>query len=253
MMLWECRLTKGIPAQAEFTYYDTIDRLQTSITLQDGCFGTATLMRIAALFMPDPTPPPLPNSDAPAHAKQPESPSKPHMHTDLSSSIGPQPAPSTALAMPLDGVKQNLRTASAGEATLNQLEGSEATPLGQAQPAHPASIPNSGSASPETSSDRPADRGKSASEPVLLSPTHTQNGRPLAVSNTSSDSAGSDLSSSTVTQTETMPGPMPDSPQAFGTSTAQKLMAMLKDRRQTCTVSWLLPQCCWPLRLVMAC
>lgn len=41
--------------------YNTKDRLQTSITLQDGCFGTATLMRIAALFMAAPTPPtPLP-------------------------------------------------------------------------------------------------------------------------------------------------------------------------------------------------
>ena len=44
--------------------YNTVERVQTSITLQDGCFGTATLMRIAALFMPSPTPPPLPNLGA---------------------------------------------------------------------------------------------------------------------------------------------------------------------------------------------
>lgn len=53
-----CRLSPNQPAQAEFTVYNTRDRLQTSITLQDGCFGTATLMRIAALFMAAPTPPP---------------------------------------------------------------------------------------------------------------------------------------------------------------------------------------------------
>ncbi|DBA81627.1 TPA: hypothetical protein ACH3X1_007382 [Trebouxia sp. C0004] len=60
------RLTSKTPAQAEFTVYNTVDHLQTSITLQDGCFGTATLMRIAALFMPPPTPASLNTSEAPA-------------------------------------------------------------------------------------------------------------------------------------------------------------------------------------------
>lgn len=55
-----CRLASNRPAQAEFTFYDTKDRLQTSITLQDGCFGTATLMRIAALFMDSTSSPPPP-------------------------------------------------------------------------------------------------------------------------------------------------------------------------------------------------
>ena len=44
--------------------YDTAERLQTSITLQDGCFGTATLMRIAALFVPSPGPIPEPYPNA---------------------------------------------------------------------------------------------------------------------------------------------------------------------------------------------
>ncbi|KAA6426735.1 MAG: vacuolar sorting-associated 13F-like [Trebouxia sp. A1-2] len=57
------RLTSKTPAQAEFTVYNTVDHLQTSITLQDGCFGTATLMRIAALFMPSPTPASLTTSE----------------------------------------------------------------------------------------------------------------------------------------------------------------------------------------------
>ncbi|KAL0051145.1 hypothetical protein WJX82_002690 [Trebouxia sp. C0006] len=61
------RLTSKTPAQAEFTVYNTVDRLQTSITLQDGCFGTATLMRIAALFMPSPTPASLTTSQASAN------------------------------------------------------------------------------------------------------------------------------------------------------------------------------------------
>lgn len=63
VIMWR-RLTSKIPAQAEFTVYNTVDRLQTSITLQDGCFGTATLMRIAALFMPSPTPASLTTSQA---------------------------------------------------------------------------------------------------------------------------------------------------------------------------------------------
>ncbi len=64
--MWR-RLTSKTPAQAEFTVYNTVDRLQTSITLQDGCFGTATLMRIAALFMPSPTPASLTTSQASAN------------------------------------------------------------------------------------------------------------------------------------------------------------------------------------------
>lgn len=64
-LMWR-RLTSKTPAQAEFTVYNTVDHLQTSITLQDGCFGTATLMRIAALFMPSPTPASLTNSEASA-------------------------------------------------------------------------------------------------------------------------------------------------------------------------------------------
>jgi len=63
--MWR-RLTSKTPAQAEFTVYNSVDHLQTSITLQDGCFGTATLMRIAALFMPSPTPASLTNSEASA-------------------------------------------------------------------------------------------------------------------------------------------------------------------------------------------
>ena len=68
--MWR-RLTSKIPAQAEFTVYNTVDHLQTSITLQDGCFGTATLMRIAALFMPSPTPASLTTSDASANTVAP--------------------------------------------------------------------------------------------------------------------------------------------------------------------------------------
>jgi len=68
--MWR-RLTSKTPAQAEFTVYNTVDRLQTSITLQDGCFGSATLMRIAGLFMPSPTPASLTTSQASANSVAP--------------------------------------------------------------------------------------------------------------------------------------------------------------------------------------
>lgn len=68
-----CRLAPDRPAHAEFTVYSLKERLQTSITLQDGCFGTATLMRIAALFMAEPTPPTsLPPAPAVPSHPQPE-------------------------------------------------------------------------------------------------------------------------------------------------------------------------------------
>ncbi len=40
------------PAVGMFTFWSSLERLQTSITLQDGCFGTSTLMRLTALFLP---------------------------------------------------------------------------------------------------------------------------------------------------------------------------------------------------------
>ena len=40
------------PAVGMFTFWSSVARLQTSITLQDGCFGTSTLMRLTALFLP---------------------------------------------------------------------------------------------------------------------------------------------------------------------------------------------------------
>lgn len=40
-----------MPAIGRITHINTKDQLQTSITLQDGCFGAGMLMRIAALFM----------------------------------------------------------------------------------------------------------------------------------------------------------------------------------------------------------
>lgn len=217
-VLWGRRLTSGIPAQAEFTYYDTIDRLQTSITLQDGCFGTATLMRIAALFMPDPDPPPLPISEAPGHAKQPESPSKHDIQTELSSSVGPHSAPSTAVAATVESVQQALCKTSGEEAALTERGGSEAAALEQAQPTDTSSMPDSGGASPKTGS---ADTGESSSEPVLTGLSHTRTDQPLAEFKSGSDSADSDFSSSTITQTEPMPGPIPASPQAIGTSIPQ--------------------------------
>lgn len=218
IVLWACRLTNSIPAQAEFTYYDTIDRLQTSITLQDGCFGTATLMRIAALFMPDPTPSPLPNSEAPGLAKQPESPSQCHSQTELSPSVGSHSAPSTALAATADSLQQALPTPSIEEAALIERGFPKATPLGQAQPSDPSSMPNSAGASSKTGS---ADTGESANEPVLTGLSHTWTHRLLSDCNSSSNSAGSDLSSSTLTETKSMPKPVPASPQAIGTSIPQ--------------------------------
>lgn len=217
MVLWGCRLTSGIPAQAEFTFYDTIDRLQTSITFKDGCFGTATLMRIAALFMPDPEPPPLPMPEAPAHAKRPESPSKAHIQTELSSSVGPQLAASTALATAVDGVKQHLHIPSAEKAASTEHDAAAAVPSAQAQPTDPATLLSSGNASSETpGSDLSANTGELACAPILTLPSQ-QIGSQLAASDSSSQSAGSDLSSGTGTRTGSVPG----SPQATGTSTPQ--------------------------------
>ena len=47
-----CRPHPDAPAVGMFTFWSSPERLQTSITLQDGCFGTSTLMRLTALFLP---------------------------------------------------------------------------------------------------------------------------------------------------------------------------------------------------------
>lgn len=63
----------GLPPIGRFTHRRTLRDKETNITLQDGCFGMATLMRIGALFIPsakpfeDPSsqkPPPTPNPTA---------------------------------------------------------------------------------------------------------------------------------------------------------------------------------------------
>ncbi len=46
-----CRLRSSVPATAMITHINTSLQLQTSVTLQDGCFGAGTVMRIAALFV----------------------------------------------------------------------------------------------------------------------------------------------------------------------------------------------------------
>lgn len=46
-----CRLRSSVPATATITHVNTSVQLQTSVNLQDGCFGAGTLMRIAALFV----------------------------------------------------------------------------------------------------------------------------------------------------------------------------------------------------------
>ena len=45
-----------MPPIGRFTHRKTATAAATHITLQDGCFGIATLMRIAALFVPSNTP-----------------------------------------------------------------------------------------------------------------------------------------------------------------------------------------------------
>ena len=45
-----------MPPIGRFTHRQTATAVATHITLQDGCFGIATLMRIAALFVPSNTP-----------------------------------------------------------------------------------------------------------------------------------------------------------------------------------------------------
>ena len=44
-----CRLRSNVPAVGRVTFTASEERKQTSLTLQDGCFGAGTLMRIAAL------------------------------------------------------------------------------------------------------------------------------------------------------------------------------------------------------------
>ena len=194
-----------------FTYYDTTERLQTSITLQDGCFGTATLMRIAALFMPTPTLLPLPKSETSANADGPYSPSKRCTQTDLSSSPGLQLEPGTAQLTTVDHATQHSQTPSVGEAALSEPEGLQPILHGQAQLPDPATMPSSVTVSQETASDAVGP----ACEPAADLTSHTQTGQPSLDS--SSQSADSDLSSSTVTQTGLVPG----APQAEGTSTPQ--------------------------------
>lgn len=53
----ECRGRTGVPPVGRFTHRSTATSKETNITLQDGCFGVATLMRIAALFIPSTEPP----------------------------------------------------------------------------------------------------------------------------------------------------------------------------------------------------
>ena len=207
--LWACRLTSNIPAQAEFTFYDTTERLQTSITLQDGCFGTATLMRIAALFMPAPTPPPLPSLETPFEAERPESSSEHPMQTHLSSSVNPHLEPSTA--QPIDQAEQHLCTPSDYEAAVGNPEGSEELLHRQAQLTDLASKPSSVTASQEAASDSAAHTALTAYEPVADSTTHPQSTQPSLDS--SSQSADSEMSSSTTTQTPGVQGP----PWATGT------------------------------------
>ena len=45
------RLESSTPAMARVTHINTKACMQTFLTLQDGCFGAATLMRIAALVV----------------------------------------------------------------------------------------------------------------------------------------------------------------------------------------------------------
>lgn len=198
--LWGCRLTSSIPAQAEFTFYDTTERLQTSITLQDGCFGTATLMRIAALFMRTPTAPPLPSSEAPLDAEQPDSPSKHPTQTDPSASVGLNPVPSTAQSV--------LVNPAVDEAALRKPEDSEVVsevaPYGHAQPTDPATMSSSESASQEAAPHRALPVG----EPVADSTSQSLSSLP-SVDN-SGRSADSDPGSSTSAQT----GPAQDPPPA---------------------------------------
>lgn len=47
-----CRGKSGVPPIGRFTYSNGPNGKETNITLQDGCFGVATLMRIAAIFVP---------------------------------------------------------------------------------------------------------------------------------------------------------------------------------------------------------
>ena len=49
-IIW-CRLRSSVPAAGTITHINTSVQLQTSVSLQDGCFGAGTLMRIAALFV----------------------------------------------------------------------------------------------------------------------------------------------------------------------------------------------------------
>ena len=46
-----------MPPVGRFTHRSSSACKETHITLQDGCFGMATLMRIAALFIPSSKPP----------------------------------------------------------------------------------------------------------------------------------------------------------------------------------------------------
>ena len=45
------RLKGAAPAVGRVTYVRTPERAQTSVTLQDGCFGVGTLIRLAAMFV----------------------------------------------------------------------------------------------------------------------------------------------------------------------------------------------------------
>ena len=60
-----CRGKTGVPPIGRFTHRSSAAGKETNITLQDGCFGVATLMRIAALFIPSTEP----HKEAPLQAE----------------------------------------------------------------------------------------------------------------------------------------------------------------------------------------
>ena len=166
-------------------------------------------MRIAALFMPAPNPPSLPSSEAPGEAERLDSASKHPMQMHLSSSVDPDSEPSTA--QPLNQAGQHSRTPSVDEAAVSSPGGSEELLHGQAQLTDPAVEPSSVTAA----SDLAAHTALPADEPVAESISRPQS--TLTCIDSSSQSADSDLSSSTTTQTGAVQGP----PQAIGTPSSQ--------------------------------
>ena len=184
-MACTCRLTNSIPAQAEFTVYDTIDRLQTSITLQDGCFGTATLMRIAALFMPGPSPTPLPTPEQQPPADLAASPSMGPPQANRASTANGEAESGKAEASAATSVGgEHSPPAATGADESSQLADAESSAGSIAEQAHEASsaqgcipdasLPSASSAS-DSKSDQPADQPSDAFK------VRPQTGPPTAV------------------------------------------------------------------------